>query len=259
MIRPTTIPQTLEDLVIEQAMAREALRLAFEHHKDLAVGLRGVQQKRDISQTFEQSGTGETLVDVMDLGMLIGSGGVLSHAPRRIQAVLMMLDAFQPEGITRLTVDSIFMAPQLGVLSTIHPVAANDVFQKDCLIRLGTCIAPVGTAKEGDPCVTVTATLPDGQQVEKSVPYGSIDTIPLADGFAEVVIRPARGFDVGEGRGHEVKATLEGGVGGLIIDARGRQPLYLPEDTENRIRKLLEWYKALDVYPMDVLAKYAKK
>ena len=102
--------------------------------------------------------------------MLIGSGGVLSHAPRRIQAVLMMLDAFQPEGITRLTVDSIFMAPQLGVLSTIHPVAANDVFQKDCLIRLGTCIAPVGTAKEGDPCVTVTATLPDGQQVEKSVP-----------------------------------------------------------------------------------------
>src|SRR5207247_7902491 len=32
MIRPTTIPQTLEDLVIEQAIAREALRLAFEQH-----------------------------------------------------------------------------------------------------------------------------------------------------------------------------------------------------------------------------------
>lgn len=259
MIRPTTIPQTLEDLVIEQAMAREALRLAFEHHKELAVGLRGIQQVRDISQTFEQTSTGETLVNVMEVGMIIGSGGVLSHAPRRIQAVLMMLDAFQPEGVTRITVDSIFMAPQLGVLSTLHPEAANDVFQRDCLVRLGTAIAPVGEAKEGDACVTVTATLPNGEVVEKSVPYGSIDNIPLAEGFADVVIRPARGFDVGAGRGHELKARLEGGIGGLIIDARGRQPLYLPSDTENRIRKLVEWYKALDVYPMDTLAKYVKK
>lgn len=190
--------------------------------------------------------------------MIIGSGGVLSHAPRRIQAVLMMLDAFQPEGITRITVDSIFMAPQLGVLSTMHPAAANDVFQRDCLVRLGTSISPVGTAKEGEPCVTVTATLPDGEVVEKSVPYGSIDTIPLAEGFAEVDIHPAHGFDVGAGRGHELKARLEGGVGGLIIDARGRKPFFLPSDTENRIRKLVEWYKALDVYSMDVLDKYLK-
>ncbi|HBK85445.1 MAG TPA: methylaspartate mutase [Firmicutes bacterium] len=258
MIRPTTIPQTLEDLVIEQALAREALRLAFDHHKSLAVSLRGVQQVRDISQTFEQSASGGTLVDEMELGMIIGSGGVLSHAPRRIQAVLMMLDAFQPEGITRITVDSIFMAPQLGVLSTMHPAAANDVFQRDCLVRLGTSISPVGTAKEGEPCVTVTATLPDGEVVEKSVPYGSIDTIPLAEGFAEVDIHPAHGFDVGAGRGHELKARLEGGVGGLIIDARGRKPFFLPSDTENRIRKLVEWYKALDVYSMDVLDKYLK-
>ena len=40
MIRPTTIPQTYEDLLIEQGVAREALRLAFEHHKSLARGLR---------------------------------------------------------------------------------------------------------------------------------------------------------------------------------------------------------------------------
>lgn len=41
MIRPTTIPQTYEDLLIEHAVAREALRLAFEHHKSLARGLVG--------------------------------------------------------------------------------------------------------------------------------------------------------------------------------------------------------------------------
>ncbi|MGH7256741.1 MAG: glutamate mutase L, partial [Nitrospiraceae bacterium] len=36
MVRPTTIPQTLDELQIEHAIAREALRLALTHHKTLA-------------------------------------------------------------------------------------------------------------------------------------------------------------------------------------------------------------------------------
>ena len=67
-------------------MAREALRLAFIQHKLLAVGLKGVQQERTISDTFEQTESGATLVNMMDLDILVGSGGVLSHAPRRVQA-----------------------------------------------------------------------------------------------------------------------------------------------------------------------------
>ena len=43
MIRPTTIPDTLEELQLEQALAREALRLALDQHRQLAVGLRGIQ------------------------------------------------------------------------------------------------------------------------------------------------------------------------------------------------------------------------
>lgn len=56
-----------------------------------------------------------------------------------------------------LTVDSIFMMPQLGVLSQVHEQAATEVFDKDCLIRLGTCIAPIGNAKKyGSSCITVS-------------------------------------------------------------------------------------------------------
>ena len=58
MIRPTTIPQTLEELRIEQAVAREALRLAFEQHKTLARALKGVQQERTIGDIFDQKETG---------------------------------------------------------------------------------------------------------------------------------------------------------------------------------------------------------
>ena len=44
MIRPTSVPETLEDLMIEHAVAREALRLGFQHHKYLARPLRGIRR-----------------------------------------------------------------------------------------------------------------------------------------------------------------------------------------------------------------------
>lgn len=240
MIRPTTIPQTYEDLLLEQAVAREALRLAFAHHKQLARGLKGVQQQRTIGEALEQTETGKTLVDMMKLNMIVGSGGVLSHAPKRAQAALMMMDAYQPEGVTMLAVDSIFMMPQLGVLSTVHPEAAAQVFDRDCLIRLGSCVAPVGQGREGEPCLTI-----EYNGKSETFRYGELRVLPLGVGETiQAMIRPARGFDVGAGRGRPLEATLEGGVVGVVVDARGR-PLQLPQDNAQRRQKLLEWMTAL--------------
>jgi uncharacterized protein (TIGR01319 family) len=240
MIRPTTIPQTYHDLLLEQAVSREALRLAFIHHKQLARGLKGVQQQRTIGEALDQAETGRTLVDLMKLDMIVGSGGVLSHAPRRAQSALMMMDAYQPEGVTMLAVDSIFMMPQLGVLSTIHPEAAAQVFDRDCLIRLGTCIAPVGQGKEGEPCLTV-----EYNGKSETFRIGEIRVLPLGVGETlEAVLKPARGFDVGAGKGRAREVQLEGGVVGIIVDARGR-PLQLPSDDAMRRRKLIEWLTAL--------------
>ncbi|MDW8289856.1 MAG: glutamate mutase L [Armatimonadota bacterium] len=240
MIRPTTIPQMLEDLYVEHAVAREALRLAFEHHKSLARGLKGVQQQRTIGEALTQEDTGKTLVDMMALDMIVGSGGVLSHAPRRAQAALMMMDAYQPEGVTMLTVDSIFMMPQLGVLSTIHPEAATEVFERDCLVILGTCIAPVGTTKDGDEVCTLRIAGETHQ-----LRYGELRVFPLHEGEKmEVEIRPTRQFDVGAGRGRPLTVTVEGGVVGLMVDCRGR-PLALPQRDAERIAKLQTWLKAM--------------
>lgn len=236
MIRPTTIPQTYHDLLLEQAVAREALRLAFAHHKQLARGLKGIQQQRTIGEALEQAETGRTLVDMMRLDMIVGSGGVLSHAPRRAQAALMMMDAYQPEGVTMLAVDSIFMMPQLGVLSTVHPEAAAQVFDRDCLIRLGSCIAPVGQGKEGEPCLTI-----EYNGKSETFKVGEIRVLPMGVGETmEVVLKPTRGFDVGSGKGRSREVRLEGGVVGIIVDARGR-PLQLPSDDALRRRKLIEW------------------
>ncbi|MGQ9657081.1 MAG: glutamate mutase L [Fimbriimonadales bacterium] len=240
MIRPTTIPQTYEDLLLEQAVSREALRLAFIHHKQLARGLKGVQQQRTIGEALDQTETGKTLVRMMALDMIIGSGGVLSHAPKRAQSALMMMDAYQPEGVTMLAVDSIFMMPQLGVLSTVHPEAAAQVFDRDCLIRLGSCVAPVGQGKDGEPCLTI-----EYNGKSETFRYGELRVLPLGVGEAlQATIRPARGFDVGAGKGRPVEATLEGGVVGIVVDTRGR-PLQLPTDDATRREKLLQWLTAL--------------
>jgi uncharacterized protein (TIGR01319 family) len=250
MIRPTTIPQNLEELVIEQAIAREALRLAFEQHRALAVGLKGVQTERTISDITQQTTSGSTLVKLLDLALLIGSGGVLSHAPRRIQAALMMIDAFLPEGLTELAVDSIFMAPQLGVLSTVHPDAAKQVFDRDCLIRLGSVVAPIGPGKRGQPCVTIELGAEATPAVRRPVPFGELVLLPLpAEGEARLVATPERGFDLGAGRGRPLEARVRGGVVGLIVDTRGRQPFRLPDDADQRVERLREWNRALDVFP----------
>lgn len=248
MVRPTTIPSMVRDLQVEQAIAREALRLSLIQHKEFATELKGVRKTRDISEAFKQSGSGNTLVKMMQLDLLVGSGGVLSHAPRRIQAALMLVDAFEPEGVTTLAVDSIFMMPQLGVLATVLPQAATEVFERDCLILLGSCVAPVGTTKRGTPLARISVTLPEGTR-EFDLQAGALEALPLAPGRrARTRIEPARTVDVGAGPGTAVEVELEGGEGGLIFDGRGR-PLVIPEDAAERVAAIQRWTGNLDLYP----------
>jgi uncharacterized protein (TIGR01319 family) len=246
MIRPTTIPCLMEDLKIEQALAREALRLAFVQHRALAVGLKGVQRSRTIAESLDDRSTSDSIIRMRDLDLLIGSGGVLSHAPRRSQAMMMLLDAFEPEGVTRLAVDSIFMMPHLGVLAEIHPQAAAEVFERDCLVNLGTCVSPLNRGKDGARCFGYRLTA-DGRMRQGEVRGGEIVLEPLGPGqMADLVLEPARDIDLGAGRGHVVKAKVAGGMVGLVFDGRGR-PLQVPE--KNRCEVVTRWAKALDAYP----------
>ncbi len=134
------------------------------------------------------------------------------------------------------------------------------VFDRDCLVKLGSAIAPSGpngNVKFGDPCVKVTLDY-EGQTIEESVPFGSIKVVPIPENkTAEAVIQPARQFDAGKGYGHNVEATVNGGVVGVIIDCRGR-PIALPDDVALRNSKLVEWFLAMNMYPAESLKKYAE-
>ena len=252
MIRPTSIPYLLEELILEQAMAREALRLSFDQHKSLVTGLKGVQKKSDLSALFglgdEES---DTLIDMRRVNMLIGSGGVLSHAPRRHQTAMMLIDSFLPEGVTTLTVDSIFMMPQLGVLAEVHPDAATQVFERDCLIYLGDCVAPVGRVKSGEMAMEVQI---DG---EKLTVRGGEMVVKQRErdlGPTQVTIHPARGLDMGAGPGKPFQCELYGGTVGVIFDGRGRRPFSFQNavtdlSEKERLDYLSKWNDSLQLYP----------
>jgi uncharacterized protein (TIGR01319 family) len=234
MIRPTSIPQTIEDLLLEQAVCREALRLSLKHHASLAVGLVGKQQQRGIADIFSQQSNRYDLVDRLKLDLVIGSGGVLSHAPKRIQAALMMIDGFELEGLTALAVDSIFMMPHLGVLASVHKNAAQEIFKHDCLVNLGLALVPLynPTLKDGSELVKITFN-GDSLGILKVGEVLVYSDIKLKQG--KLRIEPlSKEVEIGAGKGQALERQVEVGECGLICDGRNRPTRFLNDLEERR-------------------------
>jgi hypothetical protein len=201
-----------------------------------------------VGDVFSQQISGQTIVDNMKLDLLVASGGVLSHAPRMEQTAAMLIDAFEPEGVTELAKDSIFMMPHLGVLAQVHPQAALEVFERDCLIFLGTCVAAKGTGKPGKPCFKYELR-GGGLNESGELSCGELRLFRLGAGeTAQAVIEPARGFDVGAGPGKRLEREIRGGTVGVVLDARGR-PLTLPDEERTRKEAMQRWIQALELYP----------
>ncbi len=124
----------------------------------------------------------------------------------------------------------------------VNPAAAAQVIERDALLNLGTVVAPVGAGREGDVVLTFKIEYEDGRSLEVEVLYGSLEVIPLPAGqTANLELRPSRRFDVGLGtRGQAGTTKVEGGVIGIIIDARGR-PLPIAADPEQQQEKMQRW------------------
>jgi hypothetical protein len=101
--------------------------------------------------------------------------------------------------------------------------------------------------KAGEIAVSIGLEYANGRQVNMDVMAGSIEVIPLRPNEqALLTLFPAPTVDVGLGPGERARAAeeIDGGLIGLIIDARGR-PLHLPADETERQARLLQWIQAL--------------
>ncbi len=223
MIQPHLLPYTERELEIEHALTREAILLAL--------GQPGME-----------------LESLPNLDLILGAGGVLAHVPRYGQAALLLLDTIQPRGISSLVLDTVTLAPQLGVVAVVDPIAAVQATENDAVLqRLGTVVSAFGHAEDGEPALRLQLDYLDGRKKTLEVAYGSLEVIPLtANEQAMLTLFPSRTIDVGLGPGEQARAgeAIEGGIIGLIIDARGR-PLHLPDDPAYRRAKLAQWRQAI--------------
>lgn len=225
MVHPHVVPTSTRELQLCQAFAREAMLLTVEDAKKSAGAW-------------------------LDADLILATGGVLSHAPKYGQVAMMLLDALQPRGVVSLVVDSTMLITQLGAVATVAPITAVQVNENDAVThRLGTCVIPFGAVRLGQPALRVEIEFSDGRQQQIEVQGGTIEVIPLhTNEQALLSLFPAPGVDVGLGPGERARAAeeIDGGLVGLIIDARGR-PLNLPSDNRERQMRLQQWHQALDV------------
>jgi hypothetical protein len=100
----------------------------------------------------------------------------------------------------------------------------------------------------------VEINLPDGTLFKEDIPFGEIRLLPCPLGeTAKAVLKPHAGLDLGQGKNQDVNTELRGGVVGIVLDTRGRQPFGLPEDREERVKMLKKWMRELKAYPEAIL------
>jgi hypothetical protein len=230
-LHPASVPQTREDLILEYALAREVIREVAAQARPGWLG-----------------GGHRLLADTPQWDLMIGAGRTLTQTPHPGYAALLLLDALEPVGVSQIVLDDAGIATALGAIAGAQPLAAAEVVEHDAFLNLGTVVSPLGTARAGEVALRVNVCYADGQEVQEEVNYGSIVVIPLGPGErATLELRPARRFDLGLGEpGRGVTAEAEGGILGLIIDARGR-PLELPADGEGRRELVGEWMESLGI------------
>jgi uncharacterized protein (TIGR01319 family) len=262
-LHPTTIPETPHELLAEQALATEAIRLAVEQHLAICTPPSGPREvafgrQRDLAAQADRSRRVE--LAELEPGLVIGSGGLLASAPRRAQAALILLNSVRPGGLFRLYVDSVFMLPHLGVLAEVQPETALAVLESDCLVALGTVAqlkSPPGQRPGADRSrpTRVTARLAENTTgagaAEIVVEQGDIGVLPLPPGATGLLtVLPGSGQDFGAGKGATLTAEVSGGEVGVIIDNR-RSPAWEMAEWPGpeRAAQVRRWFDALGALP----------
>ncbi len=223
-LRPHSIPQTREDMLLEHAVAREAIRLTL---RDLVPSWLG----------RASANAGDLVIPPCD--PIIAGGGLFAHTPDHGQAVLLLVDALQPLGVSGLYLDEYDLLPTLGAIAQERPLALVQTLRSGGLSLLGTVVSPVGRGQAGATALTVRPA--EGKREPSfEVAHGTLRLIPHHTYTLGTTLEllPARGVDIGAGPGQPARVVYRGGTVGLIVDARGRP---LPTEAANLRAHADDW------------------
>ena len=221
-LRPATVPGTAEELMVEQAFAREILRLLVaEARADWNLG------HSDLLPAFRP---------------IIAAGSILTEAQHPGISALLLLDALQPVGVAELQLDPYNLLSALGVAAYLKPIVTVQALDAPGLVPLGTAFSPKGRIRYGQDVMYVQVRLPDGQVVNHTVRGGEIWMAPALPGDpVEVAVKLQGGLTIGGRRRFKLRVTA--GAAGVIFDGRGR-PLVMPRPRD-RAARFMQWQLAM--------------
>jgi len=226
---PSSIPATREDMVIEQAITRQALFLAAELIK------KKIPSK--IPHLFDYA--------LPEFEAILVSGSALVNAPTFGQALLMLLDSLQPVGTVTFILDQNHLLPMLGAIADVNPSVPVQVLESGVFEGLAFVVTPVSSARQGTQLLSGSLIYNDGKEITFEVDQGTLEVLPLPIGRSgKLILEPRHNVDVGFGFGGKGEVQVSGTYLGVVFDARGR-PLKLPANDTQRREMMKNWLWAL--------------
>lgn len=245
MLYPTFNPSAAPQVAIEHAISKEAIRMSKKQHMKMNFNTKEIgfldkikMKHKDLENITEafyiEKAKDSKKFHMCDINILIGAGGVLSHTDSNEQALSIIYNGFQPEGITEIWKDKHFISPHLGKLSAVDERLASKLMTDECFEKIGIVIRPL-SQKWKQEKIVLNLTVNDKQHTIK---VGDQLYLPNKNGVTkEITIILEKGFYLDE-KSTDLKFESDLPI---YIDA-------LPEDnfeSENRVLQLFSHFKEI--------------
>jgi hypothetical protein len=222
---PNSIPVTLDDLAVEQALTRQALYLA------------AAAINKEIPASVYRSASGL----LPQFEPVIASGSAITNAPTLGQGLMLVLDAIQPVGITTIVFDQNHLLPAIGAAAGQNSMLPVQILESGAFQGVASVVAPVSCAKPGTPILRGRLVSKDGNETRFEINQGSLDLLPFpVEESGRLYLQPIQHADIGFGPGRSGEVQINGTLLGLVIDARGRS-LQLPAEDGRRREMFKKW------------------
>ena len=214
---PRNIPETKTGLEIEQAVVKQLLHSMINNLSE-----RG-------------------LLVANGYDTILCSGMTLTQMGTPEQLLMMLLDGLQPIGLSSFVLDQYSMLSALGASARISPLMPVQLMESSVFTNLATVVSVKSSARPGTSIMRARIQLPGEQVKSFNIKQGSLTRIPVRSGVkAAMQIIPTRQSRMELTGLTEGAFRINGGICGLVIDARGR-PLTFPKDASKREQMLETW------------------
>lgn len=222
---PESLPTTLEDMAIEQAITRQVLRLAI------------ITANKDIPANVQRPSSG----GLPYFEPILVGGSAITNASTTGQGLLMVLDGIQPVGTSTIILDQNHLLPGIGAAAEVNPILPVQILESGAFMGLASIVTPLSNVKSGTPVLRGRLENKNGTETSFEVNQGTLDVLALPSGqTGQLYLEPLHRADVGFGPGRSGDILVNGTQVGVVIDARGR-PLQLSKESGRRQEMHKKW------------------